>query len=125
MFRPAHRVLPERLCWLLSDEYHSNDGGHVRIYRASRLRAKISSAGMTYSHAHHAHGLHAPFWWLECFVGVSNQDHPAVTAYHKMLVWDIMERPRITRLAEAVLNPLMGKSVALYFEKPVHAVELV
>lgn len=119
------RWLPERLCWLLSDEYHSNDGGHVRIYRASRLRAKISSAGMTYSHAHHAHGLHTPFWWLKCFVGVSNQDHPAVTAYHKMLVWDIMERPRITRLAEAVLNPLMGKSVALYFEKPVHAVELV
>jgi len=24
-----------------------------------------------------------------------------------------------------VLNPLVGKSIALYFEKPVHAVELV
>src|SRR5689334_24183820 len=32
------RWLPERLCWLLSEEYHSNEGGHVRIYKASSLR---------------------------------------------------------------------------------------
>ena len=37
------RWLPERVCWLLSDEYHSNEGGHVRIYRASELRDKIAS----------------------------------------------------------------------------------
>jgi hypothetical protein len=36
-----------------------------------------------------------------------------------------MQRPRVTRLAESTLNPLIGKSVALYFEKPVAAVELV
>ena len=119
------RWLPEQLCWLLSDEYHSNEGGHIRIYRASQLRAKIAHAGMTPIHAHHAHALHAPFWWLKCIVGVSNSDHPAVSAYHKLLVWDMMQRPWITRLAESVLNPLVGKSVALYFEKPVAAVELV
>lgn len=119
------RWLPERVCWLLSDEYHSNEGGHVRIYRASQLRAKINSAGMAFRHAHYAHGLHTPFWWLKCVVGVSNPNHSAVAAYHKLLVWDIMERPRITRLAESALNPLVGKSVALYFEKPVHAVEPV
>ena len=39
------RWLPERVCWLLSDEYHSNEGGHVRIYRADELRAKIVKAG--------------------------------------------------------------------------------
>jgi SAM-dependent methyltransferase len=119
------RWLPERVCWALSDDYHNNEGGHVRIYRASQLRAKISYAGMNFTHTHHAHGLHAPFWWLKCLVGVSNTDHPAVVAYHRMLVWDMMRRPWITRLAEAALNPLVGKSVALYFEKPVHAVELV
>ena len=119
------RWLPERLCWLLSDDYHSNEGGHIRIYRANRLRAKIAGRGMTFTHAHHAHALHAPFWWLKCLVGVNNSEHPAVVAYHKMLVWDMMQRPRFTRLAESTLNPLIGKSVALYFEKPVPAVELV
>jgi SAM-dependent methyltransferase len=119
------RWLPERLCWLLSDDYHSNEGGHIRIYRANQLRAKIASRGMTFTHTHHAHALHAPFWWLKCIVGVDNSEHPAVAAYHKMLVWDMMRRPRLTRLAESTLNPLIGKSVAMYFEKPVAAFELV
>lgn len=119
------RWLPERVCWLLSDEYHGNEGGHIRIYRANKLRAKIASAGMRFTYMHYAHGLHSPFWWLKCLVGVSNPGHCAVAAYHKMLVWDMTEQPRITRLAESVLNPLIGKSVALYFEKPVHAVEPV
>jgi SAM-dependent methyltransferase len=119
------RWLPERLCWLLSDDYHSNEGGHIRIYKADRLREKVTSRGMTFTHTHHSHALHAPFWWLKCFVGVEKSDHPAVVAYHKMLVWDMMRRPLLTRVAESTLNPLIGKSVALYFEKPVHAVELV
>jgi SAM-dependent methyltransferase len=112
------RWLPEQVCWMLSREYHSNDGGHVRIYRASALRDEIIAGGMRLAHRHHAHGLHAPFWWLRCLVGVSQSDHPAVAAYHKMLVWDMMARPWATRAAEAVLNPLIGKSVAMYFEKP-------
>ncbi len=112
------RWFPEQVCWWLSDEYHSNEGGHVRIYRASQLRAKFLRVGLTFTHMHHAHSLHSPFWWLNCAVGVSRSDHPAVTAYHKMLVWDLMRRPRATRMAEAVLNPLVGKSVAMYFVKP-------
>jgi SAM-dependent methyltransferase len=111
------RWLPERVCWLLSDEYHSNEGGHVRIYRASQLRDKITSSGMELTHANHAHALHSPFWWLKCAVGVSNTDHPAVVAYHKLLVWDLMRRPKITQLAESLLNPIVGKSVAMYFVK--------
>ena len=112
------RWFPERVCWWLSDEYHSNEGGHVRIYRASELRSRLLRAGLTLTHTHHAHGLHSPFWWLKCAVGVSRSDHPAVSAYHKLLVWDLTTRPRITRVAEAVLNPLVGKSVAMYFVKP-------
>jgi SAM-dependent methyltransferase len=117
------RWLPERVCWLLSDEYHSNEGGHVRIYRASELRGKIIGGGMELTHAHHAHALHSPFWWLKCAVGVSNTDHRAVAAYHKLLVWDLMQRPKVTQFAETLLNPVLGKSVAMYFVKrqPAHS----
>lgn len=111
------RWLPERVCWLLSEEYHSNEGGHVRIYRASQLRDKITRGGMELTHAHHAHALHSPFWWLKCAVGVSNTGNPAVAAYHRLLVWDLMRRPKITQLAESLLNPIVGKSVAMYFVK--------
>ena len=74
-------------------------------------------ARMNLTHTHHAHALHSPFWWLKCAVGVSNADHPAVTTYHKLLVWDLMQRPKITQIAESLLNPLVGKSVAMYFTK--------
>lgn len=113
------RWLPERLCWLLSDEYHANEGGHIRIYKADDLRAKIRSRGMRFTHSHHAHALHSPYWWMKCAVGVDKSEHTVVRAYHRLLVWDMMSAPKLTRTAEAALNPLIGKSVALYFEKPV------
>lgn len=112
------RWLPERICWLLSDEYHANEGGHVRIYRADELGGKFTARGMYAVHRHHAHALHAPFWWLKCLVGVRDEDHAAVRLYHRFLVWDLMSRPAVTRFAEAALNPVIGKSVALYFCKP-------
>ncbi|MGW5922358.1 class I SAM-dependent methyltransferase [Nocardia fluminea] len=112
------RWLPERICWALSDEYHANEGGHVRIYRADELRDKITARGLRHHHQDFAHALHAPFWWLKCAVGVRNDKHPLVSAYHRMLVWDMMSAPAVTRTAERVLNPLVGKSVALYFTKP-------
>lgn len=111
------RWLPERLCWLLSDEYHANEGGHIRIYKADELRTKVEARGMRFTHTHHAHALHSPYWWIKCAVGVEKTQHPAVSAYHRLLVWDMMSAPALTRTAEAALNPLIGKSVALYFEK--------
>lgn len=112
------RWLPEKVCWILSDEYHANEGGHVRIYRADELLDKIVARGLRFDQRHHAHALHSPFWWLKCAVGVDKPNHPAVTAYHEMLVWDMMSQPWLTRSAESLLNPLIGKSVALYFDKP-------
>lgn len=115
------RWLPERICWLLSDEYHANEGGHIRIYRADELRTKLVVGGLRFTGTRHAHALHSPYWWLKCAVGIQNSEHPAVKAYHKLLVWDMMSRPALTRVAEAALNPLVGKSVALYFEKAPNA----
>ena len=71
--------------------------------------------------AHHAHALHAPYWWLKCAVGVDKGEHPLVKGYHRMLVWDMMRAPRVTRLAERLLNPLIGKSLVVYLRKPSHA----
>jgi SAM-dependent methyltransferase len=112
------RWLPERICWALSDEYHANEGGHIRIFKADQLQATIEANGMTFTHRHHAHALHSPFWWLKCAVGVEREQHPLVRSYHRMLVWDMMQAPAVTRLGERALNPLIGKSVALYFQKP-------
>ena len=112
------RWLPEKVCWALSDAYHEVEGGHVRVYTGAELVGKLEEAGLTYDGRDHVHGLHAPYWWLKCAVGVTNDEHPAVRAYHRLLVWDIMKKPLATRLAERALNPLIGKSLVLYLHKP-------
>ena len=110
--------LPERICWALDEDYHTAPGGHVRIYTLAELSAKLKSTGFEIGPHHHAHGLHAPYWWIKCAVGVNNDEHPIAKAYHELLVWDIMKRPAATRIAESLLNPLIGKSVVLYVRKP-------
>jgi SAM-dependent methyltransferase len=110
--------LPERICWALSEDYHDTPGGHVRIYTRVELEAKLKRAGLEAGGHHHAHGLHSPYWWLKCAVGVKNDDHALARAYHRLLVWDITRRPAATRLAESMLNPLIGKSLVVYARKP-------
>ena len=39
-----------------------------------------------------------------------------------MLVWDIVKAPFVTRAADRVLSPLIGKSLVLYLTKPDAAV---
>jgi SAM-dependent methyltransferase len=116
--------LPERICWALTDEYHAPfvPGGHVRIYTEAELRNKLGAAGADTYARHKQHGLHAPYWWLRCAVGPTNDEHPLVRAYHQALVWDIAgTRPwsTLTRAAEKVLTPVIGKSLVVYARKPV------
>jgi SAM-dependent methyltransferase len=110
--------LPERICWRLSDDYHNVPGGHVRIYTRAEMETKLARAGLRVGGHHHAHGLHSPYWWVKCAVGVHDDDHPLARAYHRLLVWDIMKKPAATRLADRALNPLVGKSIVIYADKP-------
>lgn len=113
--------LPEVVNWKLSDDYHApnSPGGHVRIYTATELRAKLVAAGLDVTGSHRAHGLHSPYWWLRCAVGPTNEDHRLVAAYRRFLEWDIIKQPRSTRVAEQVLAPVIGKSIVFYATKPV------
>ncbi|MBK5222318.1 MAG: methyltransferase domain-containing protein [Acidimicrobiia bacterium] len=115
--------LAESLCWKLSSEYHAPhvEGGHLRIYTEARMRGLLADAGLESTGSHLAHALHTPYWWLKCAVGPANDDNPLVKAYHRLLVWDITERPAVTRGAERVLNPVLGKSIAVYSRKPIEA----
>ena len=108
--------LPEKVNWMLSDEYHAPKvaGGHVRIYSATELKAKLHSAGANIVSSHHAHALHSPYWWLKCAVGPRNDDHPLVKRYRKFLEWEIVNQPKSMQLMERVLSPALGKSYVVY-----------
>jgi SAM-dependent methyltransferase len=111
------RCYPEALCWALSMDYHAVEGGHVRIYRSGALRKLLASAGLALWGRHWAHSLHTPYWWLKCLVGPHRRDVAAVNCYHRLLVWDLMQKPRLSRLIERLLNPVLGKSLVFYLRK--------
>ena len=117
--------LPEKICWKLSSDYHAPAavGGHVRIYTENEVRQKLRVAGFKPTVSHRTHALHSPYWWLRCAVGVNNEieDNFSVRTYHKLLEWDIVKGPWLTRAAERILNPILGKSLVVYATVPTTA----
>jgi SAM-dependent methyltransferase len=112
------RWYPELICWALSDDYHNIPGGHIRIYRRRALVSRLEDAGLRAHASHFAHALHTPYWWLKCAVGVRDDRHRLVRAYHRLLVWDIVRASPLTRVPERLLNPALGKSLVVYVQKP-------
>jgi SAM-dependent methyltransferase len=124
VLKPGHdlvvsvpRYFPEKICWMLSDEYYNANQGHVRIYRQAALVARLCARGVTHRGTHFAHSIHTPYWWLKCMVGPTRTDSPSVNLYNRLLTWDIMEKPLLTRWLDHLLNPVFGKSLVLYFVK--------
>lgn len=111
------RFWPEKICWALSKEYHQVEGGHIRIFKSRELRKNIQNYSFRFIKRHWAHSLHVPYWWLRCAFWIKGENFFLTRWYHKLLVWDLLKRPRITQALERLLNPVLGKSVVMYFEK--------
>jgi len=111
------RYFPEWVCWQLSHAYHEVPGGHIRIFRSGELQQAVESHSFTLYKRHYTHGLHSPYWWLRCLFWNAGENQFLVKAYHRLLVWDLMKKPRITKWLELALNPFIGKSVVMYFNR--------
>jgi SAM-dependent methyltransferase len=114
------RFLPEWICWQLSEGYQQMPGGHVRIFKHRSLKQLATNEGMSYQGFHWAHGLHSPYWWLQCLFWENRENSSLIKLYHKFLVWDLMKKPIFTRMLEFVLQPFIGKSLVMYFKKPLN-----
>ncbi|MHB8189296.1 MAG: class I SAM-dependent methyltransferase [Ferrimicrobium sp.] len=112
------RYLPEALNWLISLEYHSVPGGHIRIVARGRLRALLREAGVEPVASHHSHALHSPYWWLRAWIGIAASEHSSVVSWVNELLCREMvgAAPRLTKL-ERLLNPVLGKSFVVYAKK--------
>ncbi len=111
------RFFTERICWFISWDYHNEEGGHIRIYKKKQLREMLTRQGFKCWKINYKHALHSPYWWLKCLVGLKKEDHLLVKYYRKFLEWDIMKKPRLVRMLEDFLNPIMGKSIVYYLKK--------
>lgn len=112
--------LPEKICWALSDEYHAPfvKGGHVRIYSLGALRECLVRGGLKPERVHRAHALHSAYWWIRCAVGPTNETNLVVRTYRRLLTWEIVSQPKIGKILEKLLSPVIGKSLVVYARKP-------
>ena len=63
------------------------------------------------------HSIHSPYWWLRCFFWKTQEKNLLVKAYKKLLERHILKKPFIINSIDKLMNPIMGKSFSMYFEK--------
>ena len=108
---------PEKICWKLSKEYQNQPGGHLRIFSQSKLISEIKESGFKFLSSEKFHSIHSPYWWLRCFFWGTQDKNFLVNLYKKMLERHILKKPFFINLIDITLNPIMGKSFSMYFEK--------
>jgi len=111
------RYFSEKICWLISPAYSSEEGGHIRIYKKKNLQKMLVDQGINCWKINYKHALHTPYWWLKCLVGLKNEKNVFIRYYKKFLEWDIMCKPQFVRFIEELLNPIIGKSIVFYLKK--------
>lgn len=110
------RAWSEEICWRLSDEYYQTEGGHIRIFNRIQLQKHVELLGWKLTQKHGAHAYHTPYWWLKCrYWGDDN--HKLVRRYQGFLEYQILNNTPILDFSERLLNPWLGKSTVMYFER--------
>ena len=108
---------PEKICWHLSKEYQNQPGGHLRIFNQNNLVDEIEGEGFKFLSSERFHSIHSPYWWLRCFFWNSQDTNLLVKLYKKLLERHILKKPIILNQIDKLLNPILGKSFSMYFEK--------
>lgn len=108
---------PEKICWALSTEYQNQPGGHLRIFKKNNLINEISERGFDFIQSERFHSVHSAYWWLRCFFWKTQDSNILVKWYKKFLEVHILKKPSSIDFLDRLLNPLLGKSIAFYFEK--------
>ncbi len=107
----------ESVYWKLSDAYHTNPGGHIRIYRESQLVSLLQENEFKVYAVRYKHALHSVYWLLRCLHGVRNEKALIPRVYHKFLAWELDSKSWFFRRLESVFNHIFPKSVVVYVRK--------
>ena len=108
---------PEKICWNLSKDYQNQPGGHLRIFDQKGLVSEIQEEGFIFLSSERFHAIHSPYWWLRCFFWNSQDSNFIVKLYKKILERHILKKPLLIDIIDKLLNPILGKSFSMYFEK--------
>ena len=108
---------PEKICWLLSEDYQNQPGGHLRIFKKNELIREIAEHNFSFESSQRFHSIHSAYWWLRCLFWKSQESNIVIKGYKKILERHILKKPFFLDLIDRIFNPILGKSIAFYFVK--------
>jgi len=108
---------PEKICWLLSEAYQNQPGGHLRIFKKNELIKEVAEHNFSFESSQRFHSIHSAYWWLRCLFWKSQESNIIIKGYKKMLERHILKKPFFLDLIDKIFNPILGKSIAFYFVK--------
>ena len=109
--------LPEKICWALSKDYQNQPGGHLRIFNKKSLIEDISQNDLQFEYSERFHSIHSAYWWLRCLFWKTQDSNILIKLYKKVLERHILKKPILLDQIDKIFNPVLGKSIALYFIK--------
>ena len=108
---------PEKICWLLSEAYQNQPGGHLRIFKKNELIKEVAEHNFSFESSQRFHSIHSAYWWLRCLFWKSQESNIVIKGYKKILERHILKKPFFLDLIDRIFNPILGKSIAFYFVK--------
>ena len=97
---------------LLTHEYFSSPGGHVRKYFPKELAKIMRDNGLEVYGIGFKHSFHTIWWIIRCVVGLHLNDHPITKGYHKFLHLGLYSN--FMRKMERFCNYFFAKSIVIY-----------
>ena len=116
-FASVPSYLPEKICWMLSKDYQNMPGGHIRIFKKKAIINEIEQTGFLFKKYERFHSIHSPYWWLRCLFWKGQDNNWLIGVYKKILEKHILEKPYLIDFIDRLFNPILGKSLSMYFEK--------
>lgn len=105
-------IFSEHVYDLLTYEYYTSPGGHIRKYRPKELAAIMRKNGLEIYGVGFKHAYHTVWWMIRSVVGLHLSDHPVTKAYHRFLHLGLYSN--LMRKIESFLDYFFPKSVVIY-----------
>ncbi len=105
-------VFSEHIYNLLTYEYYTSPGGHIRNYYPGDLAAMMRRNGMEVYAIGFKHAFHTIWWMIRSVVGLHLSDHALTKAYHTFLHLGLYSNKM--RKAESFFDYFFPKSVVIY-----------
>ena len=102
----------EQIYDLLTYEYFTSPGGHVRKYLPKKIAAIMKSNSLEIYGIGFKHSFHTIYWLIRCVVGLHSDNHPITRVYHSFLT-RIMHSKLMKRI-EGFFDYFFPKSMVLY-----------